>query len=716
MSLLARLYLLVALALLPALLIQGAAELSLRRDREAQARDEALRLAEFTASDVDGLLDGAATLLAALARAPAVRRGDGPACGRLLDEIGRDLRRYVDLAAVGRDGRWVCAQGGPPPESPGGAGRPAFAAGPADGGLRVAGYAVSRRLGVGVLPVSLPFLDEAGAPAGRVGLSVDLDWLARHLGQRAMPPEASLDLADRDGTLLVRLPERERAGRKLPEAARWMLGAERAGAADVADPDGTARVVGFVPPAATLDRALLVGVGLSREQAMAGVAASARRGLLLIGLGVLLALLAARVGGRAFVVRPVEILLRAAERWRAGDFRARAGPVGGARELSRLGAAFDAMAANVERHEREMGQALRGMRESETRFRQFADNSHDVIWVGDRSGGRVEYVSPACRAVFGREPFELLGDRGSFRLSVHPEDLEQVDRAMADTAGGREASVTYRIVRPDGEVRWVRDTGFPIRAADGAVVRVGGICRDVTELKRIEDERERTLQERELMLREINHRVKNNLQVIVSLLRLQAHRSASPEVRAAFEEACGRVSTITELHAALFDGVRIGAIDFGGYLRDLCARLETAGNSGGGGGQHGPVRIQVAAEPGAAVDLDRAIPLGLIVNELVSNAIKHGRPEEGVGTVRVAFARRDDRYRLSVRDDGAGLGPAGPAGGLGMQLVDGFVRRIRGVLTIDGGAGGLEAAVDFPMTAERRPDAPPDAKPQAPPG
>ena len=97
----------------------------------------------------------------------------------------------------------------------------------------------------------------------------------------------------------------------------------------------------------------------------------------------------------------------------------------------------------------------------------------------------------------------------------------------------------------------------------------------MTDWKLALEERERNLQDRELLLREVNHRVKNNLQVIISLMRLQAGRSDNEEVRAAFEEACGRVSTITELHVDLFAGADIGALDFGAYLHALCRRLET---------------------------------------------------------------------------------------------------------------------------------------------
>jgi PAS domain S-box-containing protein len=351
------------------------------------------------------------------------------------------------------------------------------------------------------------------------------------------------------------------------------------------------------------------------------------------------------------------------------------------------------MAADLEAHGREIGRTMAALRESEERFRQFADNSHDVLWMCDGRSRRLDFVSRAFEEIWGQAPEGVASGRVPFQDTVHPDDRPAVAHALPDALAGKEVAVTYRVLRPDGTIRWVRDSGFPIRDATGQVIRVGGICRDVTAWKAIEIERERALREREVMLREINHRVKNNLQVIVSLLRLQASRSAKPEVREAFDQACGRVSTITELHAALFDGAQIGTIDFGRYLHELCARLES-----GTRGSHGAdVGIQVDAVSGT-IDLDRAVPLGLIVNELVTNAVKHGLVGDGALTVRVSFERQDGRYRLSVRDDGRGV--AGGIGalkeGLGMQLVHGFVRRIRGSLTIVA-EPGFEAVIAFPV-------------------
>lgn len=427
----------------------------------------------------------------------------------------------------------------------------------------------------------------------------------------------------------------------------------------------------------------------------AGSGGAVWHGALLVLPGVVLAALAAWLVGRRFMLRAVSALLNAADRLRAGDLTARSGIAGSGTEMGRLGAAFDAMAHSLEQHEQAMGRALLALQASEERFRQFSEHSQDVLWIYDRRQHRMEYLSPSFDQIWGIPREEILSGRRSWLATIHPEDRPAIKAAVQKSMAGERAAADYRIVRPDGEIRWIRDSGFPIRDAAGTVIRAGGICRDITHWHRVADERENALREREAMLREINHRVKNNLQVIISLLRLQANRSADARLREEFDEACGRVNTIAEIHARLFDGEQIGGLDFATYLRQLCDRLE-------GSLLRDHVRevtIRIEAEP-IMIDLDRAVPLGLIANELVTNAIRHGMVEEA-GTVRVGFARDGDRLRLDVEDDGPGLGQdAMPAlkQGLGMQLVDGFVRRLQGSLAVES-RQGLHVSVTFPAAA-----------------
>lgn len=139
-------------------------------------------------------------------------------------------------------------------------------------------------------------------------------------------------------------------------------------------------------------------------------------------------------------------------------------------------------------------QAEAALRESETRFRSFAENSADTLWIVDAQTGVLEYLSPAYERMWGEQRDMVLRDLGHWGMLVHPDDRAEAVRAMPRVLAGAVHVGEYRIVRPsDGAVRWVRDTGFPIRDGAGVVRRVAGIAQDITVDKQAEAERERLL-------------------------------------------------------------------------------------------------------------------------------------------------------------------------------------------------------------------------------
>ncbi|CAO4144658.1 PAS domain S-box protein [Methylorubrum aminovorans] len=141
--------------------------------------------------------------------------------------------------------------------------------------------------------------------------------------------------------------------------------------------------------------------------------------------------------------------------------------------------------------------AAAGLVESEERFRSFAENSADVLWIADPDGGRLEYLSPAYERVWGDRRDLVMGDLGRWASLVHPDDRGRAFAAMPRLLAGETHTVEYRIVRPDGGgVRHIRDTGFPIRDGAGRLRRLGGIAQDVTEEHAREEELERRIAER----------------------------------------------------------------------------------------------------------------------------------------------------------------------------------------------------------------------------
>ncbi len=202
--------------------------------------------------------------------------------------------------------------------------------------------------------------------------------------------------------------------------------------------------------------------------------------------------------------------------------------------------------------------------------------------------------------------------------------------------------------------------------------------------RRIARKLERALAQKDVLLKELHHRTKNNMQIVASLLSLQASRAESGEVQKLFDIARDRINSMAMVHEKLLESDDLVQIDLGEYLRDLAAALVDTYGSGPGG-----IRMALDSDP-LFISIDQAIPLGLVVNELVTNSLKYAFPSGKPGKLRMRVASRPkDAVELVIEDDGVGL-PAGfdpsKAGNLGYQLVRSIVRDQLG--------GTLETASD----------------------
>lgn len=197
--------------------------------------------------------------------------------------------------------------------------------------------------------------------------------------------------------------------------------------------------------------------------------------------------------------------------------------------------------------------------------------------------------------------------------------------------------------------------------------------------------------EREVLLRELHHRVKNNLQIVTSLLALQ--KLKTPEMEAGLDMLISRIASIGKIHEMLGLARNLSLIDFGSYAKVLCEELEK---------MHGGGRIKIMLHANAELTLDLAVPLGLLVNELVTNSLKHAFPAETEGTITIGL-RPDAQpgyWRLDVRDDGAGLPQDyhNRRSSLGLHLVQALTRQINGTLAVEPAMPGTRWRITFPFT------------------
>lgn len=328
------------------------------------------------------------------------------------------------------------------------------------------------------------------------------------------------------------------------------------------------------------------------------------------------------------------------------------------------------------------------VRESEERFRAFMDNSPGVAFL-KAEDGRYVFLNRRFEEVHRVRTADWLGKTDH---DVWPAALADELRRNDLTAlnADRVLETTERVPVAGGEERVWRVAKFLVRDAAGRRY-VGGTAIDVTEERRAEDRLRASLREKEVLLKEIHHRVKNNLQIVSALLDLQSGYAADPAVVAMFRESQDRVRSMSLIHERLYRSADLAGVDFAEYTRQLAGDLFRA------------YLVDADVSLDLVVDvpplpIDVAIPCGLLLNELISNSLKHGFRDRPAGTVHVELIRGQAQTALTVADDGCGPPPDlnfRQAKSFGLQLVYTLAEQLEGAVEFVTGSG-TAVTVRFP--------------------
>ncbi len=253
-------------------------------------------------------------------------------------------------------------------------------------------------------------------------------------------------------------------------------------------------------------------------------------------------------------------------------------------------------------------------------------------YVHERDGGvRFLHISAGIERLNGVSVADVLRDAGTLHRQSPPEYIERLVEAEARSKRDlSDFDMELPMRRPDGEVRWMRLHSRPRRLPDGRTVW-DGVQIDVTETKRAEERIRASLAEKEVLLKEIHHRVKNNMQVISSLVALQADRLPDAAMRAVLQDVTHRVRSMALVHEKLYQSADMARVEFAEYAQSLLNYLWRAHGTTASG-----VRLALDLEP-VPLSVNAAVPCGLILNELASNALKHAfRGRAGGRSGRVA--------------------------------------------------------------------------------
>jgi two-component sensor histidine kinase/PAS domain-containing protein len=264
----------------------------------------------------------------------------------------------------------------------------------------------------------------------------------------------------------------------------------------------------------------------------------------------------------------------------------------------------------------------------------------------------------------------------------HPESRPHIEKAVQRAIDhGEPFDMELRFITAKGNHRWVRAMGEAIQK-QGKTLKVFGTFQDITARKQAENKLTASLKEKELLLQEIHHRVKNNMQVISSLLKLQAETIKDETLRAPFRDSEHRVRAMSLVHEKLYQAKDLAHVPFRDYLQSLIRYLYQSSTP-----KAGTIELVTEIED-LPLAITHAIPCGLITNELLSNAFTHAFPGERTGTITIGLRSPEPHtYELTVSDDGIGLPEAidlHTTTSLGLHLVTILVEdQLKGEITVE---------------------------------
>jgi two-component sensor histidine kinase/PAS domain-containing protein len=345
------------------------------------------------------------------------------------------------------------------------------------------------------------------------------------------------------------------------------------------------------------------------------------------------------------------------------DLEVHAGPVRGQQGqiIAAVGMAFDVT---------ERAAAERALQESELRYRAVAERMRVAVdagalglWEFDLTTQRY-WVDARCAAMLGLPQVARELTRSEMQAVMEPNDQPRISRVIEEAIARGDIYADEVTVGGRGRpVRWLV-TGARVLRDVGKLV---GVVSDVTERRQREDALREALNARDLLMREADHRIKNSLQMVVSMLRLQLTRMSDADTRNALVAAIARVDAVADAHLALQRSENLRTIDIDQMLLDMSERM---------GSLNPALTVRCVADAGLHLDAEQAIPLGLIVSELLTNALRHAYPPDTPGTVTLSATADATWMELQISDDGVGLPVSAIRSGLGTTVVNALARQI----------------------------------------
>lgn len=290
------------------------------------------------------------------------------------------------------------------------------------------------------------------------------------------------------------------------------------------------------------------------------------------------------------------------------------------------------------------------LHELEQRYRTVTTMTSDFAFMasyGPEEKLILDWMEGPFEEITGYSPQEV-PTSDEWSLFLHPEDLSRVGEHMRQLKQGKAVGYDCRIITKAGDERHIQYAVKPIRAEKGTgITHIIGAAQDITLRRRAEENMARTLGEKEILLQELHHRVKNNLQVVNSLVDIAARNASGERASESFREIQAKLRSMALVHSQLYTSQDMANVRFAEYARSLCGELKSMFNAPA-------VRLDYDLEE-VSLPIGMAIPLGLVLNEAVTNALKHARADGTEPEVSIGLKFEDGILVLCVRDNGPGF-------------------------------------------------------------
>lgn len=329
-----------------------------------------------------------------------------------------------------------------------------------------------------------------------------------------------------------------------------------------------------------------------------------------------------------------------------------------------------------------MSRMFQDVRVSEAHFRHLIENNHDIIYTLT-ADGILTFVSPGWTALLGHPVHQVTGQR--FKTFIHPDDRPACNAWLNKVieTGRRQDGLEYRVRHIDGSWYWHTSSAVPLCNAAGAVTGFEGTARDITERKQAEERIGSLLAEKEIILREVHHRIKNNMNTMMSLLSMQAGTMNEPSAVEALKNAGRRMQSMRVLYEKLYHSENLREMTIGDYVPPLVHEIVKMFPA--------PPFAKIVTEvDDFMLGMKILPPLGIIINEIVTNAMKYAFIGRGEGVITVIASKTDNRATIVIGDDGIGIPHSVDierSPGFGLALIGMLVTQLDGSVRIERGNG-----------------------------